>query len=375
MAKILKIVFVSPGPVYKPESSAYQNRFTLLSEKMSGYILTTSNSKIEVDIGNFHFSSVKRMNGKLLNFFGLWWHCISFAFLARKNKNIDCIVTYDPLKTGLIGCVMKFIIGIPLVVEVNGVYTSPAVWADEPNSFLVLLKKKMVPVLMSFVFRCADGLKLQFGTQIEPFKRIVSVKIVKNFPDFTPIERFSNLGEKEEILLVGFPFRLKGVDLLVEAFKKVSPQFPDWQLKILGWYPEPKELMEAIDNHPKIKHLPPVHYKDMPNHIGWAGIIAQPSRTDALPRVLVEAAAAGKPRIGSRVDGIPVAIEDKLDGLLVESENVDELAKALSVLMGDKTLRQTLGRAAATKAETVFSSDVYLDNTYNLYTQVIQDAS
>ncbi|MCI5212288.1 MAG: glycosyltransferase, partial [Candidatus Electrothrix sp. ATG2] len=40
----------------------------------------------------------------------------------------------------------------------------------------------------------------------------------------------------------------------------------------------------------------------MIDHIGKCGFLVQPSRTEAMGRVLVEAMAAGKARIGSRVD-------------------------------------------------------------------------
>lgn len=367
----LNIVFLAPGPVYKPTSSAYKNRFSLLSERMSGYILTTSNVRTDVKLGDFRFSAVQRRTGKLPSNLALLWHCVSFALTARREKKVDCIVAYDPLKTGLIGTVMKMLTGWPLVVEVNGVYTSEAVWQDEPQGLITSLKKKMVPAVMAYVFRRADGIKLQFSDQIEPFHHIIKGKVVRNFPNLTPISRFANLGESKEILLVGFPFKLKGVDLLIAAFKKIAPQFPDWTLKILGWYPDLKELKAAIAGHPQIVHHPPVDYKDMPSHIGRAGVIAQPSRTDALPRVLVEAAAAGKARIGSRVDGIPEVIEDGVDGLLVESENVEGLADALYRLLADSELRHKLGEAAARKAETNFSPAEYLENTYSFYSQVV----
>jgi glycosyltransferase involved in cell wall biosynthesis len=46
-------------------------------------------------------------------------------------------------------------------------------------------------------------------------------------------------------------------------------------------------------------------------------------------RVLVEAMAAEKPRIGSSVGGIPTMINDGVDGYLVEPENIGDLAKKL----------------------------------------------
>ena len=53
------------------------------------------------------------------------------------------------------------------------------------------------------------------------------------------------------MFFAGFPFKLKGVDILIEAFKKVALKYPDWRLKILGWYLDITKLSEAIAGHPR----------------------------------------------------------------------------------------------------------------------------
>ena len=65
----------------------------------------------------------------------------------------------------------------------------------------------------------------------------------------------------------------------------------------------------------------------MPEQVGKAAFIVMPSRSEGLPRFLLEVKAAGKPAVGSRVSGIPDAIEDGGDGFLFSSENDQELAQ------------------------------------------------
>ena len=96
-----------------------------------------------------------------------------------------------------------------------------------------------------------------------------------------------------------------------------------------------------------------------------------PSRTDARPRVLIEAAAAGKARIASNIDGIPTLINDGVDGLLVEPENVDELAEKMSTLMTDQGLRSRLGVAAAERARSEFSEQSYVVNFMSFIRKVL----
>ena len=70
--------------------------------------------------------------------------------------------------------------------------------------------------------------------------------------------------------------------------------------------------------------------------------------------MLVEAMAAGKPRIGSNVDGIPTVINDGIDGLLVAPENVDDLANKLDMLMGNSDMRHELGKNGEIRAKKNF---------------------
>jgi glycosyltransferase involved in cell wall biosynthesis len=55
-----------------------------------------------------------------------------------------------------------------------------------------------------------------------------------------------------------------------------------------------------------------------------------------MPRVLIEAMAAGRPVIASRVGGIPHYIRDGETGLLFEREDVEGLTRALRQILGSR---------------------------------------
>jgi glycosyltransferase involved in cell wall biosynthesis len=207
---------------------------------------------------------------------------------------------------------------------------------------------------------------------LDPLKETLAGKHVAYFFDFVDLSPFRNLGEEKVVLFVGFPFKLKGVDLLIAAFKRVAAKYPDWKLKILGWFPDPSELNAHIDGHSQIFHHPPVDYPAMPSHVGACGVLALPSRTEGLSRVLIEGMACEKPRLASRVDGNPFLVEDGADGLLFESGNARDLAEKLDRLMGDPALRASLGRAAAARAAREFSYNTYFDGLISFYSAVIE---
>ena len=69
------------------------------------------------------------------------------------------------------------------------------------------------------------------------------------------------------------------------------------------------------------------------------------SRSEAMGRVLLEAMAAARPIVASNVGGVAYYIANCENGLLVESENIDELSAAMVRLIEDPHLQTTLGES------------------------------
>jgi glycosyltransferase involved in cell wall biosynthesis len=89
--------------------------------------------------------------------------------------------------------------------------------------------------------------------------------------------------------------------------------------------------------------------------VGAADIAVQPSivlasgKTEGIPVALMEALAAERAVVASRVSGIPELVVDGATGLLVEPGDATALADAIERLLDDPTLRSTLGRAGRRK--------------------------
>jgi len=76
---------------------------------------------------------------------------------------------------------------------------------------------------------------------------------------------------------------------------------------------------------------------------------------DALSRVILEAMAAGRPVIGTRVGGTPELIVDGETGLLVERGAPAALAEAIVALLRDPARRARLGAAASARVAARFA--------------------
>lgn len=360
--------------VYPPRHDAatrFRTLATGLSERFRGTILTASEEPADLMIGRFRVLSVPRRWGKKNEANARMLRAGSTLVLQarRKGDPFQLVSAYDPLRTGLLASALRVMAAAKLVVEINGDYATPVNYATIADPRAREAKRLASIATQRVVLAQADGIKPLHAGLLHgvPYPRAV----VDIFPTLVELDRFTPMQSEPLVLFAGFPFHLKGVDVLLEAFKRVAPRHPDWKLEILGFYPDRTELEAHIGGHPQIFHHPPVEPINMPAHMGRCAIFVLPSRSEAMGRVLLEAAAAGKARIGSRVGGIPQVIEHERDGLLFESEDVEALAAHLDRSMSDPTLRERLGTAARERVVREFSSERFFERLFAFYDAVL----
>ena len=115
---------------------------------------------------------------------------------------------------------------------------------------------------------------------------------------------------------------------------------------------------------------PPGQIDEVTRSIGWCSQAALPAHyraadivlvptiaQDALSITSVEAMAAGKPVIASRIGGLPYTVTDGLTGLLFNPGNPFDLAEKIGRLLDDPELRQTMGLAGRKRFEDDFMWD------------------
>jgi glycosyltransferase involved in cell wall biosynthesis len=95
------------------------------------------------------------------------------------------------------------------------------------------------------------------------------------------------------------------------------------------------------------------------------------SETESFPNGLLEAMACGCSVIGSRAGGIPELITHHSSGLLFESKNLDDLTAALTKLILDTTLRQSLAKQATVVAREQFSMEINARRNEALYLKLL----
>ncbi len=114
------------------------------------------------------------------------------------------------------------------------------------------------------------------------------------------------------------------------------------------------------------------HRDDINKVFEMVHIVCLPSHREGLPKVLLEAAAAGRPVIASDVPGCREIVHDGVNGLLVAVKKPIALADAIEKLVNDKNLREEMGANGRSMVEMEFSTEIINGQTLDLYDQVLK---
>jgi len=112
------------------------------------------------------------------------------------------------------------------------------------------------------------------------------------------------------------------------------------------------------------------HRTDMANVLAMASIVVLPSYREGLPKVLLEAAAVGRPVVTTNVPGCRDAIEPDITGALVTVRDVSALSSTIDKLLSDKQLCIKMGCAARTLAEKKFGIDNVVLQHLKIYSAI-----
>lgn len=141
------------------------------------------------------------------------------------------------------------------------------------------------------------------------------------------------------VLAIGRLDPQKGFDVLIKAFSIVVKKYPEWKLEILGEGSERTNLTNLIAD---LKLFDNVHLLGFKNNIipfiSKSSIYVHPSRFEGFPNSLLEAMSYGLPSI-STFNSADAIIEDRKNGLLIESDNIEMLSKSIVELIQDYEFR------------------------------------
>lgn len=112
------------------------------------------------------------------------------------------------------------------------------------------------------------------------------------------------------------------------------------------------------------------HVERIDDVIALADIVALPSYREGTPRVLLEAAAMGKPLVATDVPGCREAVAHEVNGLLVPVRDPAALARAITQLLDSPDKASQMGREGRKLVEREFCSKSVVEQTLGVYTNL-----
>jgi glycosyltransferase involved in cell wall biosynthesis len=208
------------------------------------------------------------------------------------------------------------------------------------------------------------------------------IELVRNGVDFArfapppapPAEPFT-------ILAVARLVEKKGLAVLVEACRHLRDRGRDFHCRIVGKGNQ-RGLLEALIREHRLRDrvaiLPPHTQEEVVERFHEAHVVALPcvvgadGNRDGLPVSIVEALAAGVPVVSTPLTGVPEAVVDGVNGLLVPERDAVALADALDRLLTDRALLARMRAAARPSVAGAFDQELTSRELHRLFRETVR---
>jgi glycosyltransferase involved in cell wall biosynthesis len=145
------------------------------------------------------------------------------------------------------------------------------------------------------------------------------------------------------LLYVGRISREKDLDVLANAYRRLREEGLSVQLFVVGHGPYSQALSETLPDAVFTGYLTGL---ELATAYASADVFAFPSTTDTFGNVIIEAQASGVPVVVSDSGGPKELVDDKTNGLVTKSHDVEDFTRAIRALIVDPALRERMGDCA-----------------------------
>lgn len=190
-----------------------------------------------------------------------------------------------------------------------------------------------------------------------------------------PFEALPNRGGVPHVVFPARLIREKGVFEFLAAIRILKARQVSGSFELVGDLDpnNPSSLTSVELEHAVAEGLVEWHGRstDMVKTYRRADIVVLPSYREGLPKALLEAASMGRPMVATDVPGCREVVLPHKTGLLAPLGDVEALASALEMLVGDAEMRNRLGRGARSLIENELSLSCVMDAYHKLYHELL----
>src|SRR5947207_1924940 len=173
---------------------------------------------------------------------------------------------------------------------------------------------------------------------------------------------------------IGRMTAVKRTDDVLVAFKRLRESGVDATLCMVGDGPDRAGLEQRAHDLGIARETLFLGYQEKVAQFYAAfDALVLPSGNEGTPVSVIEALAAERPVVATRVGGVPDVVRDGEDGFLVEPGDVEQLADRLAVLARDPELRQRMGRAGRERVLPRYGVEQLIDSVDRLYRALLRE--
>jgi len=336
------------------------------------------NEKAVEHEGALHIYRVPSLHGRLLRTFTFNLSAFFLSIYLIAKHDLQLIHAND-FTSGFFGGLLKLLFKRPFLLSAPTFGSRQLEWPSFVRPILLAFEKFSL-ITSDFVFFFVPSdieyVRLRYG--VPPTK----LGFLGNGVDVARFDRdravgfsMERIGLSEDAKLVIFVGRLtrsKGLEYLIRAFRKIVEE-TNSVLLIVGDGAERAHLQRLVEEVKLGGHVVFLGRRlDVEDLLKIADVFVLPSVYEGFPISLIEAMAARKPVVATKVGAIPFIIENGVDGLLVELGNVDQLSHAILKILSNDELHERLSEAAYRKVGERYSWEKICEEIYLAYRRLMQ---
>jgi glycosyltransferase involved in cell wall biosynthesis len=337
------VLFVGRTRYRLPLDPPLARKWDALAEAMELHVLARSADR-NGEGGDARFRLARPLRPRALD--GAAFYASLPVRIARelRRSRPDVVMTQSPYEAAA-ALAARRLAHVParVVVELHGD------WRTATRLYGSRLRRVLEPLtqpLARAALRRADVVRTISGYTTELI-RPLGREPGAVFPAYVDLSAFTArppapLPEEPSVLFVGVLERYKGIDVLADAWPRVGGA----SLRIVGDGPE-----AAVVERLGVRWDRRLSQEEVARALDEASLLVLPSRSEGLPRIVIEAFCRGRPVVGTRAGGIPDIVEDGVSGVLVPPDDPATLAEALQRCLDDRALLEQLAAGARASAE------------------------
>ena len=339
-----KLLMVGRTRYALPLAPSLTRKFDALSDELDLHVLAAAGGGTGAD-------SRFRLVPRLPFLDGPAFYALLPFRVARELRRVrpDAVLAQGAQEAGLTHLGRRLArVSTRVIADIHGDPAAPARLYGSPA------RRALAPLsdlLGSYGLRHADGVRT-ISSYTSGLVRQAGVEPTAEFAAFMDLDPFlvsdpAPLPERPVALFVGVLERYKAVDVLAQAWRLAASQVPEAELRIVGrgaMREVPARLVAELPG--RTRWIESLTTPEIARALDEATVLALPSRSEGLGRVVVEAFCRGRGVVASNVGGIPDLATDGETAILVPPGDPAALADALVRVLSDRALAERIGTAA-----------------------------